>query len=214
MTNKEKVNQYYMLIRLGKLLCVLMLTVLLYASVSVSKAEAAEHKILLTGPVNEQQYVRELPKILKIKEGDTVYIRVHGPGGSMMYGLELMRLLTKVDTTKVCSVKSYAASMSAFYLTMCDKIYTNKQAKVMFHLPYVPGEGGQKTRSPEVLEFGNWITEKLGVDKILPPEAKKAYDAGKDVWMSGETLVKLMEKAPREKLNLSFMLPLEEDTNE
>lgn len=207
MTNKEKVLLHYRLTRLLKLLCACVLIGLLFASVSVNRVEAAEHKLKLLGPVNERQYEQAKPIIDKIQKGDTVYIQIGGPGGSMMYGLEIMRLLTKVESTKVCGVGGYAASMSAFYLMMCDKIHVRPIAKIMYHMPYVPGENGEKIRSPETTAFGKWVTELLNVDKLLPPKALEHYYNGKDIWMTGADFTVLfnkLKKANTNKVEVTF----------
>lgn len=177
--------------KVGRALLILGITAFLFLGLTIRTAEAKNIQLDTKGRVTEQLYLKLKPQLDSIEAGDVLFIQIEGPGGSVYYGMKIIDAIQKSDTRKVCSVNGRAGSMSAYLISVCDKVYVNPNAQIMYHLPFQYGDNGEKLRPVEVLKVGLYLTKRFGVDIILPEHALKLYLQGQDVWINGKEFEKL-----------------------
>ncbi len=169
-----------------KWLSIWMIAALFFASVSVKPADAADFHVNIYGPVNHNHSGSLSLDIYEAKEGDTLYLNIGGPGGSVFHGMILLEALLETKARKVCKAEGMAASMSAIYLLACDELQAADTVRIMFHLPYRVDDVGKPMRTDHSREMGLELAQALGLDKILPSRMYLQYVAGRDVYIRGD----------------------------
>lgn len=94
-----------------------------------------ERAVLLEGPIYQGKVDGLIDQIseLDAMNNKPIYMVINSPGGSVIAGFSLIRVMESIKSPIVCAVDSEAFSMAAIIAMYCSKTYMHKFSAIMFH---------------------------------------------------------------------------------
>jgi len=104
-----------------------------------------EHTIKLYGPIGGYFGTTAADLLAQIPDdAETVYLRIHSPGGSVGDGLAMYNALRDHKARIVAIVDGYAASSASFVMLAGDEIRVHRSSMIFVHNPWTYAEGNSK----------------------------------------------------------------------
>lgn len=149
--------------------------------------------ILLRGEIDDN-LVSQVSLKLQLKQGESVYLYIDSPGGSIVDGMRLINLVKALSAsgTEVICITDYAASMAFSLFQACPVRYAIENAIIMQHQASY-GTQGSMTQNRSRIELVENITTKLNKmdsDRLQMPLDQFVNRIYKDWWLFDRDIVK------------------------
>jgi len=154
---------------------------------TISEAKAADYPAIILGQMTSTSVAATVNVLNSATSEDNVIIYIDSQGGEYFAGLDVLAAMENSKANVSCKVGSLAASAAALVLLGCyNNITVPDSAAIVFHLPYYPGDNGEKIRDQQLSSHNLRILEyKVCFSEILGNKYSD-YATGGDVFLTGK----------------------------
>lgn len=161
----------------------------------IGDAKAETIHASIRGEMNKATVSNAIDALQKAVPGDVIHLHINSGGGEYWTGLAILAYTKTTLASKVImEVHGFAGSAAALILLGADEVQAEESDYVMFHTPYLFEEGKINRPIIYTLEITQWTARDYCLDKILTPKGWKAFYEGVDVYLRGDTFVRLNTK--------------------
>lgn len=146
-------------------------------------------------------YSPELKAINSAKEGETVYVHVNTPGGSLYAAISIVNALKrcKAKTVALCD---QACSAGTIITLSCDEVHLTDITEFMIH-DVSSGNYGNTRDNKKLMEhqekYFKQILRNTYVGFMTPQEIEDLVTHGDTLWLFGDALIERFNKWAEEK---------------
>lgn len=151
-----------------------------------SKIEGKAHtEILLRDFMSWKDIDRVNIVLDRAKRRDSIEIVLDYNGGGMVAAyLELREHVIDSKATITVTVKGYAASCGAFFISVGKYSKVSYRSRIMFHQVY-DTSSGFRTYDKETVELSVMLAKQSNMTRYMTPSQLQRWKNRQDVWMTG-----------------------------
>jgi ATP-dependent protease ClpP protease subunit len=167
-----------------------------------SKAIAQLHTFYLTGPITSpEDYIEWFETIRNASQMDVIKIHINSQGGDLFTAIQFLRVLGETQAHIICSVEGACMSAATMIFLPSDTHEISEHSMFMFHnySGVTMGKGGEMYDN---ITYERKWSEKIlrgSYEGFLTEEEIKSILNNKDIWMTGEEVIKRLKSKKVEK---------------
>lgn len=154
------------------------------------------HTFYICGEITEpSDYTEWFDQIRNAQETDIIKLHINSPGGDLFTAIQFMRVLAETSAHVICSVEGACMSAATMIFLQARQFEISEHSMFMFHnysgLAF--GKGGEMIdQLQHERKWSDSIMRKTYDGFLTKDEIDSMLD-NKDIWMSGEEVMKRLE---------------------